>query len=262
MSARDQATDAQGGAGERPISEHPCHGLFRTAGDKLSHRHWFQNNQLMPTCERCGTPIDREHNEVGPVSWTSPHPPVAPLPPSVANVEAVAKAMSALDVVSSQSHRYRNNEMGWIIPDDEWQDLRTAIAALTPSAPEFAPQMDGDKAREATRLAAVLRVAQIGNDRHGEDMIRAANMLIELTTPSNEPANAASDEAGEKRRYITLWRKPDAVLDWEFHVSENDHELQQVVGNLRKRPIKQGTTYVLGKEVPELSPAAILGSHP
>jgi hypothetical protein len=55
---------------KRPISEHPCHGLFRTAGDKLSHRHWFWKDQLMPTCERCGTPIDRQHNVVGPVSWT------------------------------------------------------------------------------------------------------------------------------------------------------------------------------------------------
>lgn len=54
----------------RPITEHPCHGLFSTAGDRLTHRHWFRDNALMPTCERCGTPIDREHKEVGPVSWT------------------------------------------------------------------------------------------------------------------------------------------------------------------------------------------------
>jgi hypothetical protein len=54
---------------DRDIREHPCHGLFATAGDKLSHRHWFQDDQLMPTCERCGTPIDRNHKEVGPICW-------------------------------------------------------------------------------------------------------------------------------------------------------------------------------------------------
>jgi hypothetical protein len=57
-------------AGEdRPISEHPCHGLFSETGDNLTHRHWFQANELMPTCERCGTPIGRDHKETGPVSW-------------------------------------------------------------------------------------------------------------------------------------------------------------------------------------------------
>ncbi len=53
----------------RVLSEHPCHGLFATAGDRLTHRHWFQDDKLMPTCERCGTPIDRDHKETGPVSW-------------------------------------------------------------------------------------------------------------------------------------------------------------------------------------------------
>lgn len=53
----------------RAISDHPCHGLFTTAGDRLTHRHWFQGGDLMPTCERCGTLIDRHHKEVGPVSW-------------------------------------------------------------------------------------------------------------------------------------------------------------------------------------------------
>lgn len=54
---------------DRPISEHPCHGWFTSAGDRLTHRHWFQDGELMPTCERCGTGIDREHKETGPISW-------------------------------------------------------------------------------------------------------------------------------------------------------------------------------------------------
>lgn len=51
---------------------HPCWGIFATSPNKRSHRHWFANGKLMPTCERCGTEIDREHKEVGPVCWTPP----------------------------------------------------------------------------------------------------------------------------------------------------------------------------------------------
>ena len=41
--------------------------------------------------------------------------------------EGLREALANVDAVSHQSHRFRNNEMGWIIPDDEWQDLRDAI---------------------------------------------------------------------------------------------------------------------------------------
>ncbi|MBB5709290.1 hypothetical protein [Sphingomonas xinjiangensis] len=54
------------------MNEHPCYGIFSTSPDKRSHRHWFENGRLMPTCQRCGTPIDEKHKEVGPVSWEPP----------------------------------------------------------------------------------------------------------------------------------------------------------------------------------------------
>lgn len=39
----------------------------------------------------------------------------------------VRAALAKVDAVAHQSHRFRNNEVGWIIPDDEWQNLRDAI---------------------------------------------------------------------------------------------------------------------------------------
>jgi hypothetical protein len=51
---------------EPAMVTHPC---WRLSSSRRSHRHWFQDNAVMPTCERCGTLIDREHKEVGPVCW-------------------------------------------------------------------------------------------------------------------------------------------------------------------------------------------------
>lgn len=54
-------------------------------------------------------------------------------------------------------------------------------------------------------------------------------------------------------RFITLWRRPDSPIDWEFHVSETEREASEVLGNLTKRGVKKATTYRLGEAMPSLS---------
>lgn len=54
-------------------------------------------------------------------------------------------------------------------------------------------------------------------------------------------------------RYITLWRKPDAVLDWDSYVSEDRREAETVLGNLRKQNVRQAHTYELGALQADLS---------
>ncbi len=67
--------------------------------------------------------------------------------------EAIARiiaAMDAVNVTAGQSFRFRNNEMGWIVPDDEMQDLRDAILALNTSTPETQTVEGGEQ--EIARL--------------------------------------------------------------------------------------------------------------
>lgn len=53
-------------------------------------------------------------------------------------------------------------------------------------------------------------------------------------------------------RYITLWRKTgEQCLDWDFHISENTHEMQATHLNLAKRGIRTFSTYQLGPLVAE-----------
>lgn len=47
-------------------------------------------------------------------------------------------------------------------------------------------------------------------------------------------------------RFITLFRKPEAPIDWDFHVSEDDREVEQVLINLEKRRVTDISTYELG----------------
>lgn len=51
---------------ERDITSHICYSRF---SKRPSHRHHWKRDTLQPDCERCGTLIDREHNEVGPLQW-------------------------------------------------------------------------------------------------------------------------------------------------------------------------------------------------
>lgn len=45
--------------------------------------------------------------------------------------DAIAvETLRAADKAASQIFRFKNGEMGWIIPDDEWQDVRQALAKL------------------------------------------------------------------------------------------------------------------------------------
>ena len=52
--------------------------------------------------------------------------------------------------------------------------------------------------------------------------------------------------AGDRTRFVTLWRKPDSPIDWDFYVSEDEREASTVVANLRKRKVWQASTYHLG----------------
>lgn len=55
-------------------------------------------------------------------------------------------------------------------------------------------------------------------------------------------------------RYITLFRK-EASLDWDFHVSESISEAEQVEKNIKKRGVRQYSTYELGKQLEHMSSA-------
>lgn len=54
-------------------------------------------------------------------------------------------------------------------------------------------------------------------------------------------------------RHITLWRKLDNPIDWDFYVSEDMQEAEDVVANLVKQGIKRFTTFPIGDRVADLS---------
>jgi hypothetical protein len=56
-----------------------------------------------------------------------------------------------------------------------------------------------------------------------------------------------------RQRFITTWRKPDAVLDWDHYVSEDRAEVEQVVANIRKQGAIQYHTFPIGDKLPDLS---------
>lgn len=147
MSARDQATDAQVGAVVKVRVTQGGYGMSLAA------------------LAIYGLP-EGDH-------WLYAHPPVAPLPPSVANVEA---AIASLTEVQRAAIKGAVNITGnWVlttkyedhpdITEDLPEDIADCVSGiLTPfgeairatlsSAPEFAKQMDGDKAlREALEWA-------------------------------------------------------------------------------------------------------------
>jgi len=53
-------------------------------------------------------------------------------------------------------------------------------------------------------------------------------------------------------RYITVWRKRDKPLEWDFHISEDYREAAHVHSNLVDQDVQQGSTYELGPDQPEL----------
>jgi hypothetical protein len=54
-------------------------------------------------------------------------------------------------------------------------------------------------------------------------------------------------------RYITVWRQPENVLEWDFYTSENLDEAKLVVENLKKQKTIQYYTYPISDKVSELS---------
>lgn len=57
----------------------------------------------------------------------------------------------------------------------------------------------------------------------------------------------------EGQRYITVWRKPDDVLNWDFHFSEDGNEVETVVANLIKRGVKQYSTHPISGRLAALT---------
>ena len=55
------------------------------------------------------------------------------------------------------------------------------------------------------------------------------------------------------KRYITTWRKPDDILEWDHFVSDSVRELETVIANIKKRGVKQFYTYPIGDVVDEYS---------
>ena len=57
------------------------------------------------------------------------------------------------------------------------------------------------------------------------------------------------------QQYMTVWRKvhPDNVLEWDQHFSDHIDDARQVVANLKKRGVKQFSTYPIGERVADLS---------
>lgn len=53
--------------------------------------------------------------------------------------------------------------------------------------------------------------------------------------------------------YITLWRKTDNVLEWDFHVAFFRDDAERCVANLKKQGVRQFGTHYYGAKVPELS---------
>lgn len=58
-------------------------------------------------------------------------------------------------------------------------------------------------------------------------------------------------------RYIVLWRKAEEgkMLEWDFHTCESRDEVDEVVGNLKRRGVHQYATYELGAKLPDCSSA-------
>lgn len=78
------------------ITSHICYSRF---SKKPSHRHHWKRDTLQPDCERCGTLIDREHNEVGPLQWGRAVEPAALPTPAQPDASALVEALQeAVDV--------------------------------------------------------------------------------------------------------------------------------------------------------------------
>lgn len=56
-----------------------------------------------------------------------------------------------------------------------------------------------------------------------------------------------------RNRHITIWRKIDNPIDWDFYVSEDMQEAQDAVANLVKQGVKKFTTFPIGDRVVDLS---------
>lgn len=54
-------------------------------------------------------------------------------------------------------------------------------------------------------------------------------------------------------RFIVLWWKPDAVLDWNFYVAEDLQSAERVVASVIEQGAIQYRTYKLGEQLPDLS---------
>lgn len=54
-------------------------------------------------------------------------------------------------------------------------------------------------------------------------------------------------------RYITTWREPKNILDWDYYVSQDLDEAKRAVANIVEQGVKQYRTYVLGDNLPDLS---------
>ena len=54
-------------------------------------------------------------------------------------------------------------------------------------------------------------------------------------------------------RHITVWRKVESVLDWDFLFTETHEDAARVVNNLKAGGVHQFSTYSLGPKVDDLS---------
>ena len=78
------------------------------------------------------------------------------------------------------------------------------------------------------------------------------NLWLDIAMDAFAALQSPTDREGD--RLITLWRKTgEQCLDWDFHISENTHELREVLANLGKQEVRQITTYRLGAKVEALA---------
>jgi len=54
-------------------------------------------------------------------------------------------------------------------------------------------------------------------------------------------------------KFITIWRKTENILEWDFFTSRDLAQAEQVVSNLLAQGVKQYSTYPIGERVTNLS---------
>jgi len=174
---------------------------------------------------------------------------------------------------------HKTQEIGWRLSSAQALETVSNLRTCTPSSPPAqAAPVSGEVDRPVILAAARdwwarnmpdsnVRAVQIDGEGRvkvywadeGED--GTYTLPVDFMQAATPPASASQVKAAQQR-YITLWRKPNNALEWDFYVSEDRSEAEQAHRNLREQGVRDAATYPLGDQEASLSLAALQAERP